>query len=213
MDGFTSKMIGWLVLIIGAIGILAVVSLLLFFVGLFQNISSLSFMGSLNDKINSLGSILSAVLASVLYPTVRRLAPRLSRVVWLGIWVGAIAVTFGSWLIVTGRSGVELSSYYFFFGNSLIGIWLWELNRVARQQGVWPRNLTRLGLIASGFMVVGLLGLYGILLGSDGDDYSPLIMAAGISFLGTGIFYPIWCLRLGHWILSEQKHNSMAAQG
>lgn len=213
MNGFTSKGIGWLALMVGATGILAIVSLLLFFVGLFQNISSLSFMGSLNDKINSLGSILSAVLASVLYPTSRRFAPRLSLVVLLGAWIGAIAVTFGSWLIVTGKSDVELSSYYFFFGSSLIGIWLGVLNRIARQQGFWPRHLTSLGLIASGFMAVGLLGLYGILLGLDGEGYSPLIMATGISFLGTGILYPIWCLWLGRWILSEQNNNAVALHG
>jgi hypothetical protein len=71
MNGFTSKLTGWLVLLVGVMGILAVITLLLFFVGLFQNIQSLSFMGHLNDTINSFASILSAVLASVLYPTVR----------------------------------------------------------------------------------------------------------------------------------------------
>ena len=129
----------------------------------------------------------------------------------VGAWAGAVSIAFGSWLIVTGRSDVELSSYYFFFGNGLIGIWLWVLNRIARQQAVWPRNLTQLGLIASALMMVGLLGLYGILMGLDGDDYSPLLMVTGISFLGTGLLYPLWCLRLGRWILSKQRQSVMAA--
>ena len=208
MNGFTSKLTGWLVLLVGVTGILAVITLLLFFVGLFQNIQSLSFMGHLNDTINSFASILSAVLASVLYPTVHRLLPRLSLMLLIGVWTGTIAVTFGSWLIVTGRSDVELSSYYYFLGNGLIGFWLWELNRITRQQAAWPHNLTRFGLIASAFMMVGLLGLYGILLGLDESDFSSLMMVAGISFLGTGILYPIWGLRQGHWILSKQNDRA-----
>ena len=198
MNGFTSKLTGWLVLLVGVMGILAVLTLVLFFVGLFQNIQSLSFMGHLNDTMNGFAGILSAVLASVLYPTVRRLLPRLSLILLIGVWTGAIAITYGSWLIVTGRSDVELSSYYYFFGNGLVGIWLWELNRITRQQAVWPHNLTRLGLVASVFMMVGLPGLYGILLGLDRSDFSPLMTVTGLSFLGTGILYPIWGLRQGH---------------
>src|SRR5215216_7583269 len=128
MNGFTFKLTGWLVLLVGVTGILAVLTLILFFVGLFQNIQSLSFMGHLNDTINAFAGILSAVLASVLHPTVRRLVPRFSLILLIGAWTGAIAITFGSWLIVTGRSDVELSSYYFFWGNGLIGLWLWGLN-------------------------------------------------------------------------------------
>ena len=212
MNGFTSKLTGWLVLLVGVTGSLAAITLLLFFVGLFQNIQSLSFMGHLNDTINGFAGLLSAVLASVLYPTVRRLLPRLSLILLIGVWTGAIAITYGSWLIVTGRSDVELSSYYYFFGNGLVGIWLWELNRITRQQAVWPHNLTRLGLVASVFMMVGLPGLYGILLGLDRSDFSPLMTVTGLSFLGTGILYPIWGLRQGRWILSKQHDRAYVAQ-
>ena len=204
MNGLTSKRNGWLALLVGIMGILAVVALLLFFVSLFQNIHSLAFMGRLNDTLNALTGLLSAGLASALHPTLRKLAPRLSLLSLIGVWIGALAITFGSWLIITGRSDVELSSYYYFFGNGLIGIWVWTLNRIARQQAqvIWSHRLTAWGLIASLFMMVGLLGLYCIILGLDGSDYSPLLMVTGISFLGIGILYPIWCLRLGRWILS-----------
>src|SRR5215211_3852068 len=114
MNRFASKLTGWWALLVGIAGVLAVVTLALFFVGLFQNIRSLSPMGSLNDKVNALVGILGAILASVLHPTLRRLIPRFSVVLLIGVWVGAIAIAFGSWLIVTGRSDVELSSYYFF---------------------------------------------------------------------------------------------------
>jgi hypothetical protein len=210
LNGFTSKTTAWLALLVGVTGLLALITLLLFFAGLFQNIPSLASMGRLNDTTNIFVSFLGAILASTLHPTLRRFLPRLSLILLIGIWAGAIAVTFGSWLIQTGRGDVELSSYYFFFGNGLIGVWLWVLNRIARQQAIWPRNLSRLGLIASVFMAVGLLGLYGILLGLDGNDYSPLIMVTGISFLGIGIFYPIWSLWAGLWILSKQNKKVMA---
>jgi hypothetical protein len=211
MNGFTSKTTGWLALLVGIAGLLALITLLLFFIGLFQDIPALASMGNLNDTTNIFASFLGAILASTLHPTLRRVLPRLSLILLIGVWAGAIAVTVGSWLIQTGRGDVELSSYYFFFGNGLIGVWLWVLNRTASQQGIWPRNLSRLGLIASVFMAFGLLGLYGILLGLDGNDYSPLIMVTGISFLGIGVLYPIWSLWLGLWILSKQNKKVMAA--
>jgi len=211
MDSFTSRTTGQWMLAAGITGILALVTLLLFFVGLVQNIRSLSSLGSLNDALNALTGLLSAVLAAVLHPALHRLAPRSSPILLMSAWAGALAITFGSWLIITGRSDVELSSYYFFFGNGLIGIWLWMLNRIARLQAAWPPNLTCWGLVAAGFMMVGLLGLYGILSGSDGEGHSPLVMFSGISFLGTGILYPLWCLQLGRSIVSQQDARSLKA--
>lgn len=207
MKGFNSKLTGWLALLVGLLGILAVVSLVVFFVGLFQSISSLSFMGALNDKLNAVTGILSAALATALQSSLRQWAPRLRLALLIGTWAGALAVALGSWLVVTGRTGFELASYYYFFGNGLIGLWLWMLNRITRRQNSWPRKLNGLGLIAGAFMMVGLLGLYGILAGLDGEGYSPLIMVTGISFLGIGVLYPIWCLRLGGWILSKQENG------
>ena len=84
------------------------------------------------------------------------------------------------------------------------------LNRVARDEAVWPRTVTLLGSIASGFMLIGWLGVYGILVGSDGNSFFPLVMVAGISFLGIGMVYPIWCLRLGRWIVSRPVTMSAA---
>jgi hypothetical protein len=210
MNGPVPKTTGWLAILTGIFGFLTLMTLILFFVGLFQDIASLSVMGALNDTLNALTGILGAALASVLYPVLRRFAPRLSPFLLIGVWTGALAIAFGSWLIQTGRSDVELSSYYYFFGNGLIGLWLWVLNRAARVQTSWPRNLTQFGSIASLFMMLGLLALYGILLGLDGSDYSPLLMVTGLSFLGIGILYPVWCLRLGRWILSRQADKVMA---
>jgi hypothetical protein len=194
-----------LAICVGLAGILALASLLLFFLGMWWEIPELRSMGGLNDRLNTVAGILSALLASALYSALRSHAPRLSLLVLIGAWAGAIAVTFGSWLITTGRADVELSSYYFFYGNGLIGIWLFTLNRIARQAAAWTRALTRLGTIASLFMILGLLGLYGIVQGLDGGDYSPLMLVAGLSVLGTGILYPVWALGLGRWILTHPR--------
>ena len=86
------------------------------------------------------------------------------------------------------------------------------LNRITRQQAALPRNLTQWGSITGAFMMVGLLSLYGILLSLDRSDYSPLMMVSGISFFGISILYPIWCLRLGRWILSTREESVIAAQ-
>ena len=213
MSSFHDKLTGWSAVIVGIAGVLAVVALILFFVGLFQNNHSLASMGRVNDILNAVTGILSAVLASLVHPFLKRYVPRLSLALLTGVWFGAFAITDGSWLIITDRAGVELSSHYYFFGNGLIGVWLWNLNRIARAQSALPRNLTQWGLIAGSFMMVGLLSLYGILRGLDRTDYSPLILVTGISFLGIGIFYPIWCLLLGRWILSKRSESFMAATG
>lgn len=42
------------------------------------------------------------------------------------------------------------------------------------------------------------------------SDYSPLVLVAGTSSLGTGILYPVWCLRLGHRIVSRQIESASA---
>lgn len=209
MNGSNSKVTGWLAIIVGITGILAMVTLLLFFVGLFQNIPSLSSMGGLNDRINAVAGFLSALLASVLHLSLQRFAPRSSLLLLTGVWIGAIAIAFGSWLIITDRADVELSSYYYLFGNGLIGTWLWMLNRIARQQAALPNNLTRWGSVTSAFMMVGLVNLYGILLRLDGSDFSALLIISGISFFGIAILYPIWCLRLGRWVLSKESKGVM----
>jgi hypothetical protein len=101
-------------------GSLALLSLALFFVALSRNISALLFMGALNDMLNVVTVPLSAVLATRLHPELRRSRPARSWLLLIAVWAAVIAVAFGSWLIQTGRSDVEFSSYYFFFDNSLV---------------------------------------------------------------------------------------------
>lgn len=205
-----SKKIGWLALLSGALGIVTMLALVLFFIGLFQDVRALASFGAVNDVLNALTAILVALLASMLQAGRDRAAPHVHPLLTMGVWVGAIAVGLGTWLIQSGAGGLELSSYYFFFGNGLIGLWAWILNRAASRFGVWRPALTRLGRLAGALMTVGLLSLGGIVLGLDGDGYSPLILLSGISYLGTGILFPVWCLRLGSWLLSAPGKRAAA---
>ena len=213
MNEFTAKAAGRLMLLAGIVGLIAVVCLLLMFVGLALDVRSLILMGPVNDALNSLASVLIALLASVLYPSLRRLLPGASPILVASVWIGAAAHTLGSWLIMSGRSDVERSSYFYFVGNGLIGIWVWALSYAARRQASWPHGLTRLGLIAGSFMLGGLLGLYGMLSGADGAEYSPLVTVAGVSFAGMGILFPIWCLRGWRWIGAQRHDGAVGARG
>lgn len=205
MKNVTSMLLGWLTLMTGLVGSLCLITLLLFFIGLFQNLSALSSLGSVNDRLNALAGILSAILATVLFAVMRRTNSPTGTILVAGTWVGAIVITYGSWLIVTGRSGVELSGYYYIFGNGLIGLWLWSLNRRALQEKIIPPALARWGRVTAGLMLFGLPALVGILLGWDGNMFSPLLLITGISYIGIAILYPIWCLWLGRWFISNHK--------
>ncbi len=72
MNPLISKMIGLLALLVGVVGLLAVLALALFFVGLFQDNGSLLVMGPLNDVLNASASILTTLLASAVHPALRR---------------------------------------------------------------------------------------------------------------------------------------------
>ena len=109
MKKMTSTLLGWLTLVTGLVGSLCLITLLLFFIGLFQDISALSSLGSVNDGLNALAGILSAILATVLFAVMGRANTPTGTILVIGTWVGAIAIAYGSWLIVTGRSGVERS--------------------------------------------------------------------------------------------------------
>lgn len=212
MDRRTLRTAGAIALVAGSIGLLFVATLGLFFVGLFGQIRPLLAMGTLNDLLGPVASGMSALLASVLHPFLARSRRQTAAILVAGTWLGALVVAYGAWRILTGRSGVEHSSYHFFVGNGLIGVWLWQMNRAAQQQELWPHALSRLGFIASLVMLIGLLGLYGIVVGSDGEDFSPLVLTTGVSFIGIGVLYPLWCLRLGRWIVAQRDTDPLATQ-
>lgn len=134
--------------------------------------------GTINDVLNALIGVLSAVLAQV-WP-----ARPLGRVVALA---GGIVMVAGSVLVIFEVTGYFLAGLVSAAGAALIGAWV-----VMASTGT-----SRLGVVAGAVMLTGLLAVPGILTRLDDQDAAPWYVVAGqVSWLGTYLLYPIWCLRL-----------------
>lgn len=167
--------------------ILGGISLIIFFIGYFQNIPSIIFFGPLNDILTSLEAILSAVLATTI------LVVQGKRWFWLNsigtvlTWIGAFIVTLDSLMageILPRNTAIMLRIEYGFppilttnnlhFGFGLIGIWLILLNFQAIRTKSWQELLIGLGF------------------------FTGAIMQAPLGF---GILYPVWCIWLGRHLV------------
>jgi hypothetical protein len=134
--------------------------------------------GTLNDVLNALVGVLSAVLAGV-WP-----ARPLGRAVALA---GGIVMVAGSVLVIFDVTGYFLAGLVSAVGAALIGVWV-----VMASTGA-----SRLGVVAGVVMLTGLLAVPGVLTRVDDQDAAPWYVVAGqVSWLGTYLLYPIWCLRL-----------------
>lgn len=190
-----SKSIGYFLLTIGMIIILGGISLIIFFIGYFQNIPSITFFGPVNDILTSLEAVLSAVLATTI------LVMQGKRWFWLNsigtvlTWIGAFIVTLDSLMaggIIPRHIAIMLRNDYGFpsmlttndlhFGFGLIGFWLMLLNFQAMGTKSWPAHLMGLGFFAG------------------------IIMQAPLGF---GILYPVWCIWLGrHLVRGTNQEDS-----
>lgn len=208
MNAYSSKLSGWLAILISMVAVVGLIFLGIFLSGYFSNQYRLYKFGSYSDAVGALPAVLSAVLASWLYPTDRRQSPQRSTLLLAGVWAGAIFVVYGSWLILSGTGGFVIQGYYHYFGYGLIGIWVFFLNRRARQFNYWPVRLTSFGIAASVVMMVGLLGIFGILMSIDGNEPTPFLLVLAISFIGHAILYTIWLILFGIQILRSNPQQA-----
>lgn len=197
-NNLNSKTLGRFLLSIGIVAVLAFLFLIIFFVGYFNNITSLYIFGSLNDILGSLVAILSAVLATTL------IFSQSKRWIWLNLigailtWTGAFIVTLDSLMagnIIPKNTAAILRIAHGFpplltnhnqaFGFGLIGVWLVMVIVQAVQIKSWPDHLIGLGLFAGILMMIGLAGSNG---------------ALGFVFI-----YPVWCIWLGLHILKNKQ--------
>src|SRR5262245_61607314 len=127
---FPSRSVGWLAFAIGAVTLLGIVSIVLFFAvgGVF---------GPLNDVCNGVEAILSAALAWTLYPLHREQSPRLGSFALCVAFIGALIATIGSALIIFDFTGWYLAGLYTMFGYALVGVWLFGLNYAALRSFTW----------------------------------------------------------------------------
>jgi len=118
MEGyFPSTTIGWMAIATGTAVILAGVTITLMY-------TVNMIFGSINDVLNGIAAILSAVLAWMLYAQHHSRSPLMSQVA-LGLAVlGAILAAVGSVLVIFRFTGFVLAGWFTGLGYALLGLWL-----------------------------------------------------------------------------------------
>jgi hypothetical protein len=173
---------------IGILILLAVVLLIIFYA-----VDGGPF-GIANDVANGLVGLLSLALAWLW------VTPRVtvwSRVGVAAATVGGVLMALGSILIIFDITGWYLAGLVSSTGSALIGIWLLVANRMQRYSARPPRRLIMLGMTSAIFMILGWLAVPGVVRGIDDPQLAPWFVNAGLlSWMGTYLLYPVWCLWL-----------------
>lgn len=194
--GFSSHTMGWVAIAIGGVSLLGAVFLgLLYVVG--------QPFGTLNDVFIGIAAVLSGLLAWMTYSGFHGQSPHISLLALLAAFAGAIIVTIGSALVISGTTGWYLAGLFMMTGNAMIGLWLVGLSSSAHGAATWPNGLAILGIVAGAIMVVGLLTIPGVVRGIDSWEAAPWFVNIGqVSALGWILLYPIWCIWLGRFMLA-----------
>lgn len=192
---FSSTASAWVALATGAVSLIGLLFILLFFtVG--------QPFGTLNDVCIGLAALLSGVLACLLYAQHHAQLPLLSVLALIAALAGALVVAAGSALVISGAKGWFLAGLYMTAGNALIGLWLLGLSTSAQHSTGLPHGRAVLGLVAGAVMAAGLVAVPGILRSIDAQASAPWYVNAGfVGGLGWMILYPLWCIWLGRFLL------------
>ena len=193
----STSTIGWVALGTGISVVLAVLLLILMATGSM-------FFGAVNDVLNGIIGISSAVLAWMFYTEHRAKSPLISHMALALPIVGAIFSVVGSLLILYGFTDFFLAGLYSGLGNALIGLWLMAFCYSMQRNDELPHNLILFGLVVGAFMALGLMGIPGILARIDSMVSMPqYLYVALFGWLGTYVLYPIWTIWLGRHLLSK----------
>lgn len=202
-NNFATPAIGWVALGTGILVILAAIFLILMYA------VSISF-GAVNDVLNFVFGISSAVLASMLYAEQRAQSPWISSIAPAFAIIGAIFSIVGSVLILYGFTGFFLAGLYSGLGNALIGLWLVVFCFSMQRRNVLPHSLSLFGFFVGAFMALGLIGIPGIVAGIDSMVSIPwYLYLALFGWLGTYVLYPIWTIWLGRSLLSNESKDKI----
>lgn len=176
---------------VACVGILAFVSLIVFFVvgGPF---------GFVNDVSNAVLATLAGMLAASWLRSTRQRSPWLSLATATAL-AGTVAAVVGSAMVIFDLTGYFLAGLVSASGFALVGTWLIAANLSARKPAAIgsSRPQTILGVVTGSVTTVGLVNVPGIVMGIDDQGAAPLwLLAAGPCWAGTYVLMPIWCLRL-----------------
>jgi len=158
----------WLALAVGVVNLLGTLFLFLMFMLMFTGQSNGDPFGPLNDFSNGLGAALSAALAASLHGWLRARKPRIALPALILAIVGALIGIYGSWLIMSDRTGFVLAGLVSMAGYGLIGLWLLAVNRGSS----WPQGLVKLGIAVGAVMVLGLAAIPSIFMRIDSFEAS-----------------------------------------
>jgi hypothetical protein len=186
---------GWIAIATGVIGILALVSLMLFFaVG--------EPFGTINDSLSGLLGVASAVLAWRLYAEYHTRSPLLSQIGLVLALVGAAVAVVGSVLVIFRFTGWLLAGFYTGLGYAFLGAWLAIFCYTLLQESSFPHGLLTFGLVTGILMAFGLIGLLGFTAGIDSMTSMPWYLnLAYVGYLGSAL-YLIWAIWLGRVLLT-----------
>jgi len=196
MEGyFPSTTIGWMAIATGTAVILAGVTITLMY-------TVNMIFGPINDVLNGIAAILSAVLAWMLYAQHHSRSPLMSQVA-LGLAVlGAILAAVGSVLVIFRFTGFVLAGWFTGLGYALLGLWLAAFCYSMLGNEVFPNKLIAFGIVTGIVMAMGILSLTGILSRIDSMEALPWYLnVAYLAFLGIYILYPIWGIWFGRVLL------------
>jgi hypothetical protein len=197
-NNFSTSTIGWVALGTGITIILAVLLLVLM-------VTVSMFFGAINDILNGVFGVSSAVLAWMLYAEHRAKSPLISYIALAFASVGAIFSIVGSVLILYGFTDFFLAGLYSGLGNALIGLWLVTFCYSMQHSGMLPHRLISFGFVVGAFMALGLIGIPGILASIDSMAFMPgYLYLALFGWLGTYVLYPIWTTWLGRILLRKE---------
>lgn len=194
MDAFNSQSTGRIAIAIAATAALSIVTLAAFYAGI-------RIFGPINDITNAIGGLLSAALAWQFRALLHQRAPRTAGLFLLVALAGSAAIVINSILVAFGHMHWMTGGMYTAIGYGLLGIWLLALLRLIGPQEFQTPGMLRLGTIAAGAMLFGLLAGPLLASGASLDEY-PLV---GIAFVGAaagGLFYPVWCWLVGRRLMS-----------
>ena len=189
-------------LAVGAVGLVSVVSLALFFaVG--------KPFGAINDGTIGIVGVLSGLLAVVLDRRDPLEPPAVRTIATGAAVVGGVIVAAGSAFVISQTTGFLLAGLVESAGFALIGLWLIALNRSMATASRWPRRLPSLGIGAGVVMAIGVVVVPGIAMGLDDMDTAPVWVWIGfIGWLGIFFLYPIWSIWFGSVLRRNQAREA-----
>ena len=206
---------GWATLVAGIIGILATLSLFLFFaIEAPQGFDSAFRFGFLSDVLPIIAAPPALVVIAVLFQAQRKGAPQWSAVAALLGTTGVLILAATNILFVLGRITLEEQTQRYFISLVPMGLWHILVNTLARRDGFLPARLTWFGILVGvgqilSFVILYVLDGYNAMFSSN----PAMIWANALSIISLviGVFGyivpPIWLVWLGRVLVREANRN------